>query len=74
MKKKEQEKAGFLFRACAYIIDMFIIAFVASLLSMPFIDKDNTEKRPIMIHVSAIGTYERFVAILLEQSKGKLPL
>jgi threonyl-tRNA synthetase len=37
-------------------------------------DKDNTEKRPIMIHVSAIGTYERFVAILLEQSKGKLPL
>lgn len=42
MKKKEN--AGFLFRACAFIIDMFIVAFVASLLSMPFIDKDNTEK------------------------------
>ncbi|MBQ6477252.1 MAG: RDD family protein [Bacilli bacterium] len=40
----KKENAGFLFRACAFIIDMFIIAFVASLLSMPFVDSDSTEK------------------------------
>lgn len=37
-------------------------------------NKDNNEEIPVMIHVSAIGTYERFVAVLLEQTKGKLPL
>ncbi len=37
-------------------------------------NEDNKEDIPVMIHVSAIGTYERFVAVLLEQTKGKLPL
>lgn len=37
-------------------------------------DKDGEYKRPIMIHLGIIGTYERLVSILLEQTKGVLPL
>ncbi|WP_427909739.1 threonine--tRNA ligase [Mycoplasmopsis bovis] len=40
---------------------------------LSYIDKNNKEVRPIMIHRGLIGTYERFVAILLEQTKGNLP-
>lgn len=34
----------------------------------------NTLERPVMIHLGLIGTYERYLAILLEQTKGVLPL
>ncbi len=37
-------------------------------------DKDGEYKRPIMIHLGIIGTYERLVSIILEQTKGILPL
>lgn len=30
-------------------------------------------KRPVMIHLGLIGTYERFLAIIIEQTKGVLP-
>ncbi|QGS51656.1 threonine--tRNA ligase [Spiroplasma tabanidicola] len=30
--------------------------------------------RPIMIHRGLVGTYERFISVLLEQTKGVLPL
>ncbi|QDF64841.1 threonine--tRNA ligase [Mycoplasma nasistruthionis] len=38
-----------------------------------FTNKDNELERPVMIHRGLIGTYERFVAILIEQTKGVLP-
>lgn len=38
-----------------------------------FTNKDNEEERPVMLHRGLIGTYERFVATLLEQTKGNLP-
>ncbi|VEU70526.1 threonine--tRNA ligase [Mycoplasmopsis glycophila] len=38
-----------------------------------FINKDGEEERPVMIHRGLVGTYERFVAILIEQTKGVLP-
>ncbi|WP_029513220.1 threonine--tRNA ligase [Mycoplasmopsis primatum] len=41
--------------------------------NLSYIDKNNQEVRPVMIHRGLIGTYERFVAILLEQTKGNLP-
>ncbi|WP_339021314.1 threonine--tRNA ligase [Spiroplasma endosymbiont of Atherix ibis] len=31
-------------------------------------------ERPIMIHRGLVGTYERFISVLLEQTKGVLPL
>ena len=39
-----------------------------------FIDKDNQKQYPIIIHRGLIGTYERFISILLEQYRGEWPL
>ncbi|UUM18982.1 threonine--tRNA ligase [Mycoplasma sp. 1018B] len=40
---------------------------------LTYVDSNNQLVRPVMIHRGLIGTYERFVAILLEQTKGVLP-
>ncbi|EFF41725.1 threonine--tRNA ligase [Mycoplasmopsis alligatoris] len=40
---------------------------------MKYTDKDGEEKTPVLLHRGLIGTYERFVATLLEQTKGNLP-
>ncbi|MBQ6970132.1 hypothetical protein IJQ19_00675 [bacterium] len=37
-------------------------------------DANNKVKTPILIHGGIIGTFERFMSILLEQTKGVLPL
>jgi len=37
-------------------------------------DKDNKAKRPIMLHRVIYGSLERFIGILLEHTKGHLPL
>lgn len=37
-------------------------------------DSDGQVKTPIMIHLGSLGTLERFVSVLLEQTKGILPL
>lgn len=37
-------------------------------------DKDGQFVAPIMIHLGIIGTYERLLSIILEQTKGKLPV
>ncbi len=39
-----------------------------------YIDKDNNKVRPIIIHRAIYGSYERFIAILLEHFNGKLPM
>lgn len=39
-----------------------------------YIDKYQNKKVPIMIHRGLIGTYERFISVLLEQTQGNLPL
>ncbi|WP_406613539.1 threonine--tRNA ligase [Mycoplasma corogypsi] len=38
-----------------------------------FTNKEGKDERPVMIHRGLVGTYERFVSILLEQTKGVLP-
>jgi threonyl-tRNA synthetase len=35
---------------------------------------DNAEHRPVMIHRALMGSYERFIGILLEHFEGELPL
>ena len=40
---------------------------------MQYTNKDKSISEPILIHRGLIGTYERFIAILLEQTKGNLP-
>ncbi|MGL5520237.1 MAG: threonine--tRNA ligase [Metamycoplasmataceae bacterium] len=37
-----------------------------------YVDKDEKIQTPILVHRGLIGTYERFVSILLEQTKGNL--
>jgi threonyl-tRNA synthetase len=37
-------------------------------------DKSNKSKRPIMVHRAIYGSLERFIGILLEHTKGHLPL
>lgn len=39
-----------------------------------YIDKNNKRCTPIMIHRAILGSIERFLAILLEEYSGKLPL
>ncbi len=41
---------------------------------LEYTDKDNKKKRPIMIHRAIYGSLERFIGILLEHFKGRLPL
>ena len=41
---------------------------------LTYIDKNNESKRPVMIHRAPFGSLERFVAILLENTAGNLPL
>ncbi len=40
---------------------------------LEYTDKDNKRKRPIMIHRAIYGSLERFIGILIEHYKGRLP-
>jgi threonyl-tRNA synthetase len=39
-----------------------------------YTDKDNTEKTPVMIHRAILGSFERFIGILIEHYAGSFPL
>ena len=41
---------------------------------MVYTDKDNTEKTPVMIHRAVLGSFERFIGILIEHYAGAMPL
>ncbi len=41
---------------------------------LEYTDKDNKKKRPIMIHRTIYGSLERFMAILIEDKNGHLPI
>ena len=41
---------------------------------LEYTDKDNSRKRPIMLHRVIYGSLERFIGILLEHTNGRLPL
>ncbi len=40
---------------------------------LEYTDKDNSKKRPIMLHRTAYGSLERFIGVLLEHTNGRLP-
>jgi threonyl-tRNA synthetase len=40
---------------------------------LSYTDKDNAEHRPVMLHRVLYGSLERFIGILLEHTKGRLP-
>jgi len=41
---------------------------------MVYTDRDNTEKTPVMIHRAVLGSFERFIGILIEHYGGNMPL
>lgn len=41
---------------------------------LTYVDRDNTRRRPIMIHRVIYGSIERFLGILIEHFAGKFPL
>jgi len=43
-------------------------------LDLTYVDRDNTEKRPVMIHRVILGAMERFLGILIEHYAGAFPL
>lgn len=40
---------------------------------LSYVDEDNSPKQPVMIHRALLGSFERFVAILIEHYGGELP-
>ena len=42
--------------------------------NLTYIDKDGARKTPVVIHRAIFGTFDRFTAFLLEETKGVLPL
>lgn len=40
---------------------------------LEYANKDNQPQQPIVIHRAIFGSFERFIAILLEESNGRLP-
>ncbi len=38
-----------------------------------YTDEDNTEKTPVMIHRAVLGSFERFIGILIEHYGGSMP-
>ncbi|WP_273103049.1 threonine--tRNA ligase, partial [Bulleidia extructa] len=41
---------------------------------LEYVNKDNQKVRPVVIHRAILGSLDRFVAFLLEETKGVLPL
>lgn len=42
--------------------------------ALVYTDRDNTEKTPVMIHRAVLGSFERFIGILIEHYGGGFPL
>jgi threonyl-tRNA synthetase len=43
-------------------------------LDAEYVGADGARHRPVMLHRAILGSFERFIAILIEQYAGKLPL
>lgn len=41
---------------------------------LEYVDEDGKKKQPVVIHRAILGSLDRFVAFLLEETKGNLPL
>ena len=42
--------------------------------NLVFIDKDGKEKNPVMVHRAILGSYERFLALIIEHFAGAFPV
>ncbi|MBQ7983122.1 MAG: threonine--tRNA ligase, partial [Clostridia bacterium] len=56
------------------LITIQIDMLLAKKFGMEYVDSDNTMKTPYIIHRTAIGCYERTLALLIEKYAGALPM
>ncbi|MYE07713.1 MAG: threonine--tRNA ligase [Oligoflexia bacterium] len=42
--------------------------------NLKYVDKDNQEKTPILLHRAVLGSFERFIGVYLEHTGGHLPI
>ena len=42
--------------------------------NLKYVDRDNQEKTPILLHRAVLGSFERFIGVYLEHTGGHLPL
>lgn len=47
--------------------------FTAERLGAQYVAKDNSRKTPVMLHRAALGSFERFIGVLIEHYGGALP-
>lgn len=40
---------------------------------LAYIDQNNEKQQPVMIHRAILGSFERFIGILIEHCAGELP-
>ncbi len=43
-------------------------------LDATYVGEDNAKHRPVMLHRATLGSFERFIGILIEEHAGKLPM
>ncbi len=43
-------------------------------LNAQYVDEDGSRQTPVMLHRAILGSFERFIGILIEQHEGKMPL
>lgn len=43
-------------------------------LDLTYIGEDNEEHRPVMVHRALLGSFERFMGVIIEHFKGRFPL
>ena len=43
-------------------------------LDATYIDIDNEKRNPVMLHRAILGSFERFIGILIEQYEAKFPI
>lgn len=43
-------------------------------MGLKYVDTEGKEQQPLIIHKSILGSFERFMAFLLEQTEGRLPV
>ncbi len=43
-------------------------------LDLTYVGEDNEEHRPVMVHRALLGTFERFMGVMIEHFNGKFPL
>ncbi|MBP3918905.1 MAG: threonine--tRNA ligase [Clostridia bacterium] len=56
------------------LITLQIDMLLAKKFGMEYVDSDNTMKTPYIIHRTAIGCYERTLALLIEKYAGAMPM